>query len=114
MYTYIEEQPPVKNNPFKAPTRSHQKSYRDICEHLVSVHGSYEKLAQVLYKETGNAFSGNTVRRWFLDQTTPLKVVVALAIISDAEDIVGGMLPVLSPYLSFQAKYPHEGSSHVA
>jgi len=89
----------VKNNPFRSATAVRRHAYSVATKSLVETFGSYEKIAQEIYKETGEQLAGNTVGRWFRDQNTPTQVVVALAIMTEDNDVIRTMCPFLAPFL---------------
>lgn len=64
------------------------KKVRDIL-------GSYDKIAQEIYARTGNSVAGASVRRWFVQRTTPVHIACILS------DLTGGDVQVLEffPYL---------------
>jgi len=75
--------------------RDYTARYDRAAQKARNILGSYDKIAQEIYARTGNSVAGASVRRWFVQRTTPVHIACILS------DLTGGEVQVLDffPYL---------------
>jgi len=88
---------------FKPPKRA-QEHTTYTAGWLVERYGSYERIAQELYKEQHVQTAGISLARWFRDRNTPPHIAVALAKLVDEPSLVGILCPFLAEYLTEEAR----------
>ena len=87
---------------FKPPKRANEHNTYTT-GWLVEYYGSYEKIAQALYREHDIQTAGATVGRWFREGNTPPHIAVALAQMTEQPAVLGTLCPFLKDYLIEEA-----------
>lgn len=66
---------------------------------LVERYGSFEKIAQELYKDQDVQTAGISLTRWFRDRNTPPHIAIALVRMTGELPLLSILCPLLNDYL---------------
>jgi hypothetical protein len=60
--------------------------------------GSFDKIAQVIFRDTGNSVAGVSVRRWWQGRDMPIRYICTLVDAMEGDIDVLDFFPYLEPY----------------